>query len=215
MAKLRIPSSSTSFKLEMNRPHHSRMLDGFTMDDIEYLAGENPSFRGYLQGYLAELALMRKLEAIEGVDLVEKIPDHDTRKGDFRIIYKGTEVTIEVKSVATGKVKEHTLTASWRGTVLLKSSKVRTVELGDGRTVTCSNLLRNQFDILAVSCFIVSGTWNFLFVENRLLPESEEFPGFISNSLNLNPEDTIGVTSDIESLFIKVLERKASESMLK
>ena len=72
------------------------ILSEFSIDELEELIIENSSLRGYLQGYLAELALKKLIKSIPEVTKVVKIPDQNPEKGDFRIEYKGVSLTIEV-----------------------------------------------------------------------------------------------------------------------
>lgn len=203
--KLRIPN--TNLTITTNR---MSILDGFTFEDIEYLVDTNPYLRGYLQGYLAELALSGQLKAIPGVSSVKKIPDADTRKGDLEVIYKDYMFTIECKSIESSSVREDTIHDSWIGTVGIKNSDRRTLNI-NGEDVQLCNLSKGTFDILAVSCFAVSNKWNFLFIENQYLQEHGEFPGFISTKISISPDITACVTDDLVKLFDKAIADKNSK----
>ncbi|MNK27614.1 hypothetical protein D3C87_459760 [compost metagenome] len=178
------------------------ILSGFSLNDIEEMVSENPSLRGYLQGYLAEKVLRKKLEELPGVTSVTKIPDSASEKGDFKVIYKGTPITIEVKSLATNSVKEDILTQTWQGTVRIKNTDKREIEVDGIGTVSSSKLFKGQFDILAVCCFAVSGQWDFVFMENKYIPEDSEMPGLLKTSFVINPATTACLTEDL----LKVLE---------
>jgi hypothetical protein len=52
------------------------LLSNISMDDIAIIMEENPSFRGYIQGYLAEKALREKLQSLCAVSSV-KVPDRN------------------------------------------------------------------------------------------------------------------------------------------
>jgi hypothetical protein len=168
------------------------ILSGFSMDDLEYLVSTNSSLRGYLQGYLAELKLSIILASIEGVTEVTKIPDQHSRKGDFEVIYKHLPITIECKSVKTASVKQDGLHDSWEGNVGVRNSD--SVELDvEGCQMRTSLIQKGTFDILAVCCFAAVGDWEFLYIENKYLPESSVGPGFIDANFKINPRTTAGV----------------------
>lgn len=177
----------------------SSMFTGFSMQDLEDMVNENPSLRGYIQGYLAERRLKVQIEALPDVTSVEKIQDSSDEKGDFKVIYKGVPITIESKSVATDSVKEDILTQTWQAKVRVKNSDRREVVIEGFGTINTSCLTRGQFDILAISCFAVSGEWDFLFIENRYLPEAG-IPGLMKTSFMINPATTPCLTHNLPKL---------------
>jgi len=185
------------------RRNMASLLDGFTFDDIEYLVEGNAFLKGYLKGYLAELRLEQYLEVLPGVSSVKKIPDFENRKGDFEVIYKGEIITIECKSLEIN-VTEDPVHDSWKGSVCIKTS-CRPVEV-NGEKIRTSYIKKGTFDILAISTFAVEGTWDFLFMENKYLPES--IPGFIQTKLWVNPHETAGLTYNVVGLFDKILETR-------
>src|SRR5579859_3234707 len=128
-----------------NAMQGASILTGFTMEDIQEMIDENPSLRGYLQGYLAERALKRQLLQVPGVTSVRKIPDQAETKGDFEIIYRGVSITIESKSVATNSIKDDVLTQTWQGTVPIKNTDKREIEIEGLGTISTSKLRRGQF----------------------------------------------------------------------
>jgi hypothetical protein len=169
------------------------LLVGVSLEDIEDLATENPSLRGYLQGYVAEMFLKRKLAAMSELSEVEKIRDHDAKKGDFQFMYKGRELTIEVKSLKTASVKEDLLNGGWVGTVQVGASDSRTIE--DGTSTKC--LERGQFDILAISAFAIGQGWDFYFIANKYLPSSNDYPDRIKTSFVINTANTPCLHTDL------------------
>lgn len=183
------------------------ILQGFSISDVEEMISENPSLRGYLHGYLAERVLKKKLEAVPGVTSVAKIPDSVPEKGDFRVIYNSTPITIEVKSIATESVRENLLTQTWQGLVKIKNTDKRDIEVDGIGVISSSKLLKGQFDILAICCFAVSGEWDFVFIENKYIPE-DEIPGLLKTSFVINPADTPGLTNDIAKLLDKTYLNK-------
>lgn len=192
-----------------NAMQNVSILSGFTMDDLQELIEENSSLRGYLQGYLAERALRAQILRIPGVESVTKIPDRDQEKGDFKVLYRGVPMTIEVKSVMTDSIKEDILSQTWQGSVMVKNTDKREVSVEGLGTIATTKLERGQFDILAICCFAVSGEWDFLFIENRFIPAAEEGYNLLKTKFIVNPGTTPGVTDNLVNLLEKTLEIKA------
>lgn len=178
------------------------------MSDIQALMEENPSLRGYVQGYLAELMLKRQLLQEGIVAKIDKIPDRDSQKGDLLVEYKGQLITIEVKSLATASVKEDVLNDTWEGFVLVKNTDKKEIEVEGIGTICATNLVKGQFDILAVCCFAVTGQWDFVFIENRFLPEADELPGIIKTRFAINPSLTPGLTHDPSKVLESIYRQK-------
>jgi hypothetical protein len=154
---------------------------------------------------------MRRLQELPGVDSVVKIPDSDRQKGDLQVQFMGATITIECKSIATGSVKYDSIYESWAGFISIKNSDKRVV-LVEGTETSLTNLQKGQFDILAINCFAVNGSWDFVFVENRFLLERDTAPGFISSKIHVDPLTTPGLTEDIHSLLYKVLLQKIASA---
>jgi hypothetical protein len=188
--------------------HQMSILSDFTQEELETVIAENSSLRGYLQGYLAEVALKKQLLQIEGVSLVEKIPDQCKEKGDFRVTYKDKTLTIEVKSIATNSVREDILNDTWQGKVQVKATDKRTIQVDGIGSVTSTSLLKGEFDVLAISCYAVSGKWEFLFIENEYLPEATATPGLIKTSFTVNPATTPLVSEDVIKIMDSVIAKR-------
>lgn len=178
------------------------LLVGVSLEDIENLATQNTSLRGYLQGYIAEMFLKRKLETMPGVSEVVKIRDQDTKKGDFQFMYQGREWTIEAKSLLTKSVKEDILNGGWNGRVKVTASDSQTTD--DGRFTYA--MIRGQFDILAISAFAIGKGWDFYFIANKYLPASDEFPDRLQTGFTINTANTPCLHTDL----MEVLEDLAS-----
>lgn len=206
--KLRIPSKNITYRKNKKM---ASILDGFNFDDIEDILTENPYFRGYLQGYLAEFRLKDAIKNLPGVTSVTKIPDFENRKGDLEVIYKDTPITIECKSIESNSVKEDPLHNSWVGTVCIKNSGRREILHNDEPLMTTS-LVKGAFDLLAVSCYAVNEQWNFLFMENRYLPESPDYPGLISTKIQINPQTTSCLIVDPLDALERVWLQKTTQS---
>lgn len=169
------------------------LLVGVSLEDLETLASENSSLRGYLQGYISEMFLKRKLEQMPGITDVVKIRDQDLKKGDFQFNYQGRELTIEAKSLLTSTVKEDLMNGGWKGTVYMASSDSKETETG--AFTKC--LERGQFDILAISAFAVGKGWDFYFIANKYLPASADYPDRLRTSFVVNTLNTPCMHTDL------------------
>lgn len=77
-----------------------------TVEELTQVVDQNPSLRGMILGYLAELKL-EKLWLWRGeISAVSKHNDHDRKKkGDRVVIYKGKEFIFESKSLQTNTIR--------------------------------------------------------------------------------------------------------------
>lgn len=140
-------------------------------EELTELVDRNPSLRGMLLGYLAELKLERLWLEGPGVSNVLKPDDHDRRrKGDRTVQYRGRTFIFESKSLQTSTVAR--AAEGWTGRAQVDASDRREVELPDGSSVTTTCLRRGEFDILAVNVFEFSQRWRFVFAKNEDLPAS-------------------------------------------
>lgn len=144
-----------------------------TEAELTDLVDENPSLRGILLGYVAE----RKFHDIhlnaDGVTEATKDDDHDRKKkGDRRIVYRGEQFLIEVKSLQTKLVKS-VGSDQWSGKAQVDASDKRTVTFKNGSKLATTCLLRNEFDILAINCFAFGEEWRFAFALNAELPQNQ------------------------------------------
>ncbi len=142
-----------------------------TAEELTEVIDLNPSLRGMILGYLAELKLERLWLSGEEVSNVVKYDDHDRKKkGDRMVRYKGHEFIFESKSLQTGTIRK--TDDGWTGKAQVDASDRREVVLPDGSTVMTTCLLRGEFDVLAVSVFAFDGIWRFVFAKNSDLPAS-------------------------------------------
>lgn len=186
------------------------LLSGFSIEDLQALVDSNPYLRGYIQGYLAEDVLAARLRELDGVEYVSKIPDASDKKGDLLVNYRGEQITIECKSMCTGTLRQDVLNDAWEAYVLCKNTDKRVVNIEGRGDVSSVNLRKGGFDILAMCTYPVTGEWGFLFLENMLLPEPDDKPGFIKSKFVVNPYTTAGLTSDISKVLDDVLLQKQS-----
>ena len=143
----------------------------FTDEELTQLIDGNPSLRGMVLGYLAELKLERLWLSDPRFSEVFKYDDHDRgHRGDRVAVYRGKEFIIESKSLQTATVQR--TPEGWAGRAQVDASDRRQVSLPDGSTVTTTCLLRGEFDVLAVNLFAFGDEWRFAFAKNLDLPGS-------------------------------------------
>lgn len=149
------------------------ILDNWKINEYELttLVEENPSLRGILLGYVAELRFEKMWLSDDRITSSLKHDDHDrTKKGDRVVTYKGEEFIVEVKSLQTNSIrKEH---GRWIGVTQVDASDRRTIELPDGTSVSTTLLKVGEFDLLAVNLFAFEEEWRFVFAKNNDLPRS-------------------------------------------
>jgi transcriptional regulator with XRE-family HTH domain len=139
--------------------------------ELTKVVRENPSLRGLLLGYTAELKFEELLRGDPRVSYISKSDDHDRKKkGDRVIWYKDRELIIEVKGLQTNSIKKGE--KGWSGKVQVDASDRREVELPDGSRVNTTCLLAGEFDLLAVNLFAFEEEWRFIFARNQDLPRS-------------------------------------------
>jgi hypothetical protein len=150
---------------------HRSILErwSITPGELTRIVDENPSLRGILFGYVAELKLTALLEANAHVSASMKYDDHDrTKKGDRVIEYKGHRFIVESKSLQTNSIRRRG--DGWIGKAQVDASDRRTVRFADGSTLQTTLLLLGEFDVLAVNCFAFENTWRWVFCRNSDLP---------------------------------------------
>lgn len=179
----------------------AKMLSHVSMNDLEYLMEENPSLRGYLKGYIAELFLRKHLETIEGISDIRKIPDHSRQKGDFEFTYNERKVTIELKSARKVSPKAVAVEGGVPARVVLSRTDAEQLENGE----TTFDVPRGEFDILAICSYELTGSWDFRFIHHRYLESSDSVPGRIKSGIRTNLEfgpclhqDLVRVLNDLD-----------------
>ena len=142
-----------------------------TPEELTELVEQNPSLRGMILGYLAELKLEKLWLSGDDVSEVAKHDDHDRKKkGDRVIRYKGQEFIFESKSLQSAMIEK--TAEGWKGKAQVDASDRRELVLPDNSRVTTTCLLKGEFDILAVNVFAFEEKWQFVFAKNSDLPTS-------------------------------------------
>lgn len=146
---------------------------GITAEQLTEALKENPSLRGMLFGYVAEIKLREIISSFPEISYITKFDDHDRKKkGDLFVIYHDRAFDIESKSLQTNKIKWDDKNNRWTGKAQVDASDRRVITLPDGSTMNTTLLLRNEFDILAVNCYSFDNKWQFAFARNSDLPHS-------------------------------------------
>lgn len=176
------------------------LVSSLSREELAKCLDENPSFKGYFQGYVAEEKLRDLLWRTPGITNVVKIPDKDKKRGDFSFRYAGNEYTIELKSVGSGKIRGDILSDSAVGSVNIK--KPSSTLDKNGNATVC--ITRGEFDILAISTIAISGEWNFLFILNKYLPGSPSEKGYVVSTFSVNLRDAPFVREDITAVLADI-----------
>ena len=87
---------------------------GITSEFLTKVVLRNPSLRGMLLGYIAEVKLWEIFEKDPRVSELRKDDDHDrSRKGDLVVTYDSTEFRLEVKSLQTNSIEVEDENGNW------------------------------------------------------------------------------------------------------
>ncbi len=142
-----------------------------TVEELTEVVEKNPSLRGMILGYLAELKLEKLWLRRDEISHISKHDEHDRKKkGDRVVLYKGKDFIFESKSLQTNTIRQ--TAEGWVGRAQVDASDRREVILPDGTGVHTTCLLRNEFHILAVNIFAFEEKWRFVFAKNSDLPSS-------------------------------------------
>jgi len=142
-----------------------------TADELTEVIDANPSPRGMMLGYLAEVKLGQMWFDRPVAEKWFKHDDHNRlQKGDLAVIYKGKTFIVEVKSLQTNTIGYEA--GVWSGKAQCDASDRRTVTLPTGRKIQTTCLVVGEFDLLAVNLFAFENKWRFVFAKNGDLPRS-------------------------------------------
>lgn len=154
---------------------YDSILDRWSISERELteMVDDNPSLRGMILGYAAEVKF-KNMYLDNRKDLQSwKDDDHNRlKKGDRRLIFKGKEIVIEVKSLQTKTVSFDPSTGIYSGKTQVDASDRRSITFSDGSHKETTLLARGEFDILAVNCFAFEDNWRFVFALNKDLSQS-------------------------------------------
>lgn len=140
-----------------------------TEKELTKIVKDNPSLRGMLVGYAAEHHFKKHLSSMYVRSI--KDDDHDRKqKGDRRFYYNGKEYRVEVKSVQSNSIKN--VDGVLTGKAQVDASDSREIELPNGSKMKTTCLLRNEFDVLAINLYNLTGKWEFAFIKNEDIPQN-------------------------------------------
>ena len=148
-----------------------------TLEELEDLVVNNPSLRGFINGYMAELKVRSFFNNDSRITKMIKYDDHDrTNKSDLVVTYKGVDISFEIKSLQTKTVKQVNSLfgdVELAATFQCDASDRRVVNLQNGKSVETTCLRFGDFDILAINLFAFHGKWEYAFALNRDLPSTD------------------------------------------
>lgn len=144
-----------------------------TAEQLTEMLDANPSLRGMLLGYAAEVKLKEIITSLPEVSYTTKFDDHNRKKkGDLYVVYRGKAFDIESKSLQSSMIKYDDEKGEWFGKAQVDASDRRDIILPSGEKLNTTLLLRNEFDVLAVNCYAFQNKWKFVFARNGDLPFS-------------------------------------------
>lgn len=157
----------------MNKKKKQSILNRWqtTAEELTELMDANPSMRGNMFGYVAEMKLRKLWFSTERVTHAVKYDDHDRKKkGDLVATYRGQSFIIEAKSLQTNSIRK--VEDKFIGKAQCDASDRRVITLPDGSSVNTTCLLVGEFDLLAINIFAFEDKWRFVFARNKDLPRS-------------------------------------------
>jgi hypothetical protein len=135
-------------------------------DTLFRVIRDNPSLRGFIYGYVSEMKFEEfYLRSADWIDHFIKDDDHKKSKSDRTIVYRGTAISVQVKSVQTNSIKVSN--SGFIAKVQNDASDRRKVKLPNGRTIETTCYLVGEYDLLAVSLQPFTGIWKFAFKLNQ------------------------------------------------
>jgi len=151
---------------------------GLTLKELTEVVAQNPSLRGMILGYAAEVKLRSMwFSDPKKISKAVKYDDHNREKpGDLVVTYKGEDFVIECKSLQT-KMCRKLDDGTFVGKAQVDASDRRKLKLPNGSRIETTCLLTGEFDILAVNLFAFENKWRFIFARNEDLPRTT-FKGY-------------------------------------
>jgi len=142
-----------------------------TTTELDEIVSSSPSLRGFIFGYVSEYKVRKMWFSGEQIGGLHKANNHDrSRRGDLSFLYKGVEITVEVKSLQTHSIRR--TDAGCSGKFQCDASDRREVTLPNGERFETTCLVVGEFDLIAVNLFEFEQEWHFAFAKNTDLPRS-------------------------------------------
>lgn len=182
-----------AFSFEQVRENICDPMHWIDKDGLVAVLKANPSLRGMVYGYVAEVAFAAHLEKM-GIGAKDhfKPDDHKRKhaKSDRTLKYKDKQYTVQLKSIQTNSLEEVS-PGSFTATVQNDASDRRRLTLPDGTKVDVTNYVKSEYDVLAVSLQPFTGEWRFAYKKNRDLKQStyKKYPENVRKYLLATSED--------------------------
>ena len=183
-----------------------------SLGELEKALEDNPSLRGMLFGYVAEIKLREILQSVPETTYLGKDDDHDRKaKGDCLVQYKSKILRIESKSLQSATVKSLGDGQGYIGKAQVDASDRREVEFENKQKLSTTLLKRGEFDVLAVNCFAFREEWDFVYALNSDLPTSTykkyteyERSQLIASLIEIRWPPVFPFTTDIETVLSRL-----------
>lgn len=140
---------------------------------------QNRSVYGFLSGVSAEIAFFDIIAKHPEIKQYRKPLDtNKTDKGDCVVDYKDTTLSIEIKSLHSGKNKIKKTQdvfgeETWTGTVELRNSRKKLVTFKDGTVLNTCLIERGEVDIYAVCVRKFTGKWDYIYCLECNIPNNK------------------------------------------
>lgn len=179
-------------------------------DGLVEVLKANPSLRGMVYGYVAEVAFALHLEKMGIAQKDHFKPDDHKRKqakSDRTLKYLLKQYTVQLKSIQTNSLKEVS-PGKFKAKVQNDASDRRRLTLPDGTKVDVTNYVKGEYDVLAVSLQPFAGEWRFAYKKNKDLKQStyKKYPPNVQSYLLATSVDiTWPLTDDWTEDFFAVI----------
>lgn len=170
MTRAKKGSKHTDHELAISaRQQSSNAIDSMDPTDLYTMIKSAPSLRGMVAGYIAETQFIKMLSTNSDVSDIRIHDDHDrtNNKADVDFVMLGQRVSVQLKSIQTNSIAWRSDLNCLYAIVQNDGSDRRTITLPSGNTVSTTNYMIGQYDILAVPLFNFTGTWEFAYKLNR------------------------------------------------
>jgi hypothetical protein len=174
------------------------IIDSVPPADLIASIKRAPSLRGMILGYIAEEMFEKHIPLIYpqiAPASIEKHDDHDRKanKSDRTIAHNGRLYRIQLKSIQTNSICRNLATGLLQADVQNDASDRRSVKLPNGHTVETTCYARDDYDILAVPLYPLSGDWTFAYKRNTECRSTE--------SKKYKPDDQKYLLSTLERIY--------------
>lgn len=154
------------------RERVTTIIDAIPPEDLVASIKRAPSLRGMILGYIAELMFEKYVPRTYPVILSDDIAHHDdhdrtANKSDRTITFRGRRYGVQLKSIQTNSIGREIATGKLIADVQNDASDRRAVLLSDGSRLETTCYVRDEYDVLAVPLFPLTGEWNFAYKRNK------------------------------------------------